>query len=143
MKTNFLLTTIIASALLISSCTKTETKDLTTDIVGTFLGTATDTTAGTVGQNPHTGVTIIVTKVDNTHVQISETTGGYFTSMNATVYESNGVFSITSFIDQGSTWEGVTGYQAYNTSSKQLAFLIHVTAGTGVGDAIGYIGTKQ
>lgn len=133
------------ATLFISSCAKTETQDLTTDIVGTFLGTATDTTAGTVGQNPHSGVTITVTKVDATHVTISEATGGYFTNMSATITTSNSggtVFSISTFTDGGNTWSQVAD-AAYSPSAKRLVFLIHETAGTSVGDLMAYDGTKQ
>ena len=79
----------------ISSCSKQNPQpDLTTGIVGTYLGGIEDTTAGTPSTSA-TGLTLTVTKIDNTHIQVTPPSG-YIPFTATLTSATNGLYIQTS-----------------------------------------------
>lgn len=124
------------------SCT-----DLTSSLIGNYSGAYTDSTIG--GGNPtlnNSNETISVTKVDDSHIQITDISSTpLLPTMNATVsLLSTGNYSLT-VASQTSPTGGVsivtygTPAGTYSPGTKQFAIAV-ITSGT---DIEGFIGIHQ
>lgn len=137
----------------ITSCTKSDAPqpDLTASIVGTYIGGYADTTAGTPSTSA-TNIAVIVTKIDNTHIQVTPPTGSPYIAFSATVTTGNNGYYITA---QSGVYGNIsyTGSQfggsipppysgGYNTTNNGLGFcLIAVNGGVAYNEI--FAGTKQ
>lgn len=133
-KTIFLL--CATALLLVSSCKKEETTpDLTTDLVGTYVGSVNLGGAVTPNQS------VTVTKLTDTRIQISPTN----TAASSTFYadltaETGGVkLTVINQAANGGTIRGNTSLiptdasanGAYQSSDKSLSYSVIVNAGAG------------
>ena len=123
----------------ISSCSKTSQPDLTTNIVGVYVGTIGDSLYSGSAYTPATA-SVTVTKVDNTHVQVTPPSGyipyvAYLTSTTNGDYITvvSGTVSGTSYV--GGTFNSVSipaGYNgAFNTGNNGFAYSLNANNGAG------------
>lgn len=121
----------------ISSCSKTSQPDLTKNIVGVYIGTIADTSLG-FSSAGGTGSAVSVTKIDNTHVQVTPPSGfipyvAYLTSASGGVYATavSGTYSGVTY-SAGSFFPQIpTGYSgAFNTTNGAFLYSISANDGT-------------
>lgn len=94
----FIATLVIAG---ISSCGKTSTPDLTTNIVGVYTGQIIDSIVGTTSYTL-TGKIVTISKIDNSHIQITPSDTSEYPCSAQVVQTTNGfAFFIASGNDKG------------------------------------------
>ena len=134
----------------ISSCSKQNSNpDLTSNLIGNYSGSILDTSAGSPSTST-TGVIVSVTKIDNTHIQVTPATG-YIPFTAILTSAPNGVYLTT----QSGTYNGISyvGSQfinnltapvngLYNSTTNQITYsLLGVQSGA-YGYEV-YLGTHQ
>lgn len=132
---------IIAAFLIFSqSCKKDQGPDLTEGIVGSYNGTVEDSVVG-VNKLTYNNQTIVITKVDNSHVRVSAngTMSDYFEYEAELIESSTGVvLTIATQQSGGSSIEGLpvttvngtTASGSYNSSTKVFGSLVRTTTGS-------------
>lgn len=141
MKKFFFLAAIAATLVIsISSCgKKEEVTDLTTDIVGTYVGTVQDTMVGTTTQQWN-NETVVVTKIDDDNVHVAAGSGGVLSSFNASVATASDGFALTA-APQTSGSYNLSGTAKYVSSTNKLNVIMYLLDGSGTTVEL-YIGTK-
>ena len=135
---------LLFAAILISglgSCSKppNDQPDLTTNLVGTYVGTYADSLAGG-GTTSSSGVILVISKIDNTHVQVTPPASSNFIPFTALLSAApNGTYlTVVSGTFAGNTL--YTGSQiytnlpepyngGYSPATNQIGFSIFAGSG--------------
>lgn len=100
--------------------------DATVSIVGTYTGTFLDSVPGVHSTTSH--ITIEITKIDDSHVQVTGSTNAYISFMAAVAISTNGYYlTVPSQTSSGATVVGAGTYfgnaadGVYVTANRQIA----------------------
>lgn len=124
---------VVCAALFLfaQSCNKDEGPDLTTEIVGTYTATISDSVVNT-SNSVYPNKQLTVTKVDNSTIKVTSTYEGYLEYEAELTKSATGVvLSIPSQESNGETisgfeisYNGVTAGGSYNSSTKALVSIV-------------------
>lgn len=134
MKKHFLLVSIaLAIILSVASCNKNDSTDLTVNLIGTYSGAFVDSSAGVNYDSLNEAITI--TKIDNSHIQVSQVNNSIIPFTASLTATSNGVtLNIPQQSINGVNIVGNPNYNsdptvngAYLTSSRTFASSVFVS----------------
>lgn len=132
-----LLVSAVTFSVFIQSCQKDEGDDLTTEIVGTYDATITDSVVNT-SNDVYSNETVTIARVDNSHIRVTSTYSN-FLDYEATLTETE-TGLLLNIPSQQSNGETIAGYDisvngvsangSFNSSTGVLGSLVRAETGS-------------